>query len=90
MKCVISSCLAAAYKQNEGGASASHGKKDAAPALLNKDRKNGEYENVALQAQRDVFQDQVHDLIINCLVPRAKDLGKDNIVMINEKNIPPR
>ena len=86
MKCVISSCLAAAYKQNEGGASASHGKKDAAPALLNKDRKNGEYENVALQAQRDVFQ----DLIINCLVPRAKDLGKDNIVMINEKNIPPR
>ena len=54
------------------------------------------YNNVALQAQRDVYQaqlqrrqDQTHDLIINCHVPRANDPGKDNIVMIIEKNNTP-
>ena len=44
---------------------------------------------MALQAQRDVYQAQVHDLIINRHVPSAKDPGKDNIVMIIEKNTTP-
>ena len=44
-----------------------------------------------MQAQRDVYQAQVRDLIINRHVPHAKDPGKDNIVMIIEKNTtPPR
>ena len=33
--------------------------KDAALALLNDDLQNCEYENVALQAQRDVYKDQL-------------------------------
>ena len=51
---------------------------------------------MALQAQRDVYQaqlqrcqDQIPDLIINHQVPRAYDPGKDNIVMITEKNTAP-
>ena len=55
-----------------------------------------QYENVALQAQRDVYQtqlqnyqDQIHDPIINRHVPRANDPGKDNIVMIIDKNTTP-
>ena len=60
--------------------------KDAALALLNDDLQNREYENVALQAQRDVYQIQFLDLIINRHVPRAKVPGKDNTVMIIEKN----
>ena len=63
---------------------------DAAITLLNDDLQNREYENLALQAQRDVYQTQVRDLIINRYVPRAKYLGKDNIVMIIEKNTTPR
>ena len=61
--------------------------------MLNYDLQNREYENVALQAQRDVyqaqlekFQGQVRDLIINRHVLLANDPGKDNIVMIIEKN----
>ena len=61
--------------------------------MLNYDLQNREYENVALQAQRDVyqaqlekFQGQVRDLIISRHVLRANDPGKDNIVMIIEKN----
>ena len=61
--------------------------------MLNYDLQNREYENVALQAQRDVyqaqlekFQGQVRDLIINRHVLRVNDPGKDNIVMIIEKN----
>ena len=42
-----------------------------------------------MQAQRDVCQAQVHNLIINRHVPRVKDPGKDNIVMIIEKNTAP-
>ena len=42
---------------------------------------------MALQAQRDVYQAQVRELIINRHVTRAKDPSKDNIVMIIE--IPP-
>ena len=64
--------------------------KDAVIALFNDDIQNREYENVALQAQRDVYQAQVRDLIIHCHVPRAKDPGKDNIVMIIEKNTAPK
>ena len=66
--------------------------KDVAIALLNDDLRNREHENMALQAQRDVYhaqlqkcQDQIRDPIINRHVPRAKDPGKDNIVMIIEK-----
>ena len=60
--------------------------KYAALALLSDDLQNREYENVALQAQRDVYQTQFLDLIINRHVPRAKVPGKDNTVMIIEKN----
>ena len=63
--------------------------KDAVIALLNDDIQNREYENVALQAQRDVYQAQVRDLFIHRHVPRAKDPGKDNIVTIIEKNTTP-
>ena len=48
---------------------------------------------MALQAQRDVYQgqlqrcqDQIYDLIINRHVPPANDPGKENNVMIIEKN----
>ena len=61
--------------------------------MLNYDLQNREYENVALQVQRDVyqaqlekFQGQVRDLIIKRHVLLANDPGKDNIVMIIEKN----
>ena len=68
-------------------------KKDVVLALLNDDLQNREYENVALQAQRDAyqaqlqnFQDQIRDLIINHDVPRENDPGKANIIMITEKS----
>ena len=76
--------------------------KDAAIALLNDDLKNRDkqiqaiqYQNVALQAQRDVYKDQLQKYqgIITHLktihVPNAKDPGKNNIVMIIEKNTAP-
>ena len=70
--------------------------KDAALALLNDNLQNHENENVALQAQRDVCQaqlqicqDQIRDLIINRHVPPANNPGKGNIVMIIEKNTAP-
>ena len=44
---------------------------------------------MALQAQRDVYQAQVRELIINRHVTRAKDPSKDNIVMIIEIPSPP-
>ena len=52
-----------------------------------------EYDNVALQAQRDAYKDQLQkyqNIITHlkaCHVPHAKDPGKDNIVMIIEKKI---
>ena len=81
---------------------ASATEKDAACALLNNDLQERDnqiqatkYENVALQAQRYVYQaqlqrcqDQICDLIINH-VPRASDPGRDNIVMTFEKNTNP-
>ena len=69
--------------------------KDAAIPLLNDDLKNREHDNLALQAQRDVYKEQLQkcqDIIIHLKtrhVPHAKDPGKDNIVMIIEKNTAP-
>ena len=63
--------------------------------MLNDDLQNREYENVALQAQRDVYKDQLQkcqDIITHLrtrYVDHAKDSGKDNIVMIIEKNTAP-
>ena len=45
---------------------------------------------MALQAKRDAHQAEVHDLVINRHVPRAKDPGKGNIVMIIVKKHRPR
>ena len=53
------------------------------------------YENVALQAQRDVYKDQLQtcqDIITHLrtgYVDHAKNPGKDSIVMIIEKNTAP-
>ena len=65
-----------------------------------KDRDNQiqviQYENVALQAQKDVNQAQLQrceDIITHLrtrYVDHAKDPGKDNIVMIIEKNNAPK
>ena len=69
--------------------------KDAALAMLNDDLKNRDHDNVALQAQRDVYKDQLQkfeDIIAHLrtrYVDHAKDPGKDNIVMIIEKNAAP-
>ena len=70
------------------------------PQLAITDRDNQiqaiQYENLALQVQRHAYQTQlqrcqtqIHDLITNRHVPRANDPGKDNIVMIIEKNTTP-
>ena len=68
--------------------------KDATIALLNDELKNCEHD-VALQAQRDVYKDQLQKCqdithLRASHVPYAKDPGKDNIVMIIEKNTPLR
>ena len=66
--------------------------KDAALVFLNDDQKNREHDNVVLQAQRDVYKDQLkkcQDIIAHlrtCYVDHAKDPGKDNIFIITEKN----
>ena len=68
--------------------------KDALIALMNDDLQIQaiKYDNVALQTQRDVYKDQLQkyqDIITHLKirhVPHAKDPGKDNIVMIIEKN----
>ena len=67
-------------------------KKDATIALLNDDLKNREHDNVALQAQRDVYKDQLQkcqDIITHLKtrhVPHARDPGKDNIIIIVRKH----
>ena len=71
-------------------------------ALLNDDLKNRDnqiqviqYETVALQAQRDVYKDQLQkcqDIITHLrtrYVDHTKDPGKGNTVMIIEKNTAP-
>ena len=69
--------------------------KDTALALLNHDLQNREYENVALQAQRDVYHAQLQkcqDTIIHLrthYVDHARDLGKDNIIIIVRKHTTP-
>ena len=70
--------------------------KDVALAQCDNQIRAIQHENVALQAQRDVYQaklqryqDQIRDLVINRHVPRGNDPGKDNIVMIIEKNTTP-
>ena len=76
--------------------------KDAALTLLNDDLQNHdnqiqaiEYENVALQAQRDVYQAQLQkcqDTIIHLktrYVDHARDPGKENIIIIVRKHTMP-
>ena len=73
--------------------------KDAVIALMNDDLQGRDdqtqaikYENVALQAQKDVYQAELQKCqdIINRLkiryVPHARDPGKDNIVIIVRKH----
>ena len=69
--------------------------KDPTIALLNDDLQKREYENVALQAQKDVYQaelqkcqDTITHLKIH-YVPHAKDPGKDNIIIIVQKHTTP-
>ena len=63
--------------------------------MLNYDLKNREHDNVALQAQKDVYKEQLQKCqgILTRLKKRhvlhAKDPGKPNIVMIIEKNTTP-
>ena len=69
--------------------------KDATIALLNDDLQKREYENVALQAARDVYQAELQkcqDTITHLkkrYVPHAKNLGKDNIIVIVRKHTTP-
>ena len=64
--------------------------------MLNDDLKNSEHDNVALQAQTDVYKDQLqkfHDIITHLrtrYVDHVKDPGKDSIVMVIEKNTVPK
>ena len=64
--------------------------------MLNDGLKNREHDNIALQAQRDVYKDQLQkyqDIITHLKtrhVPHAKDPGKENIAMIIEKNTAPK
>ena len=73
--------------------------KDAAIALFNDDLQNRDnqiqaiqYENMTLQAQRDVYKDQLQkcqDIITHLKtrhVPHARDPGKDNIIIIVRKH----
>ena len=75
------------------------GVKDAAIALMYDDLQDRDnqiqaikFDDVALQAQRDVYKDQLQkcqDIITHLKtrhVPHAKDLGKDNIAMIIEED----
>ena len=60
--------------------------------MLNDDLKNREHDNVALIAQRGVYKDQLQkyqDIITHLKtrhVPHTKNSGKDNNVLIIEKN----
>ena len=65
--------------------------KDEALALLNDDMQNHEYENVALQTQKDVYKEQLRkcqDAITHLktrYVPHARNPDKDNIIIIVRK-----
>ena len=64
--------------------------KDAALALLNDDLQNREYQNVVLQAQRDVYQTQTQkcqDTITHLktrYADHARDPGKENIIIVRK------
>ena len=77
-------------------------KKDAVITLINDDLQDREnriqaiqYENVALQAQKDVYQAELQkyqDTITHLKtrhVPHARDLGKENIIIIVRKHTTP-
>ena len=63
--------------------------------MLNDDLKNGEHDDGALEAQINVYKDQLQkcqDIITHLRtrnISHAKDPGKDNTVMIIEKNTIP-
>ena len=63
--------------------------------MLNDDLQNREYENVALQAQKDVYEDQLQkcqDTIMHLktrYVPHARNPGKHNIIIIVWKQTRP-
>ena len=69
--------------------------KDAPIALLNDDLQNQEYENVALQAQKDVHQAELQkcqDIITHRetrYVPHARNPGKDKIIILIRKHTTP-
>ena len=66
--------------------------KDATIALLNDDLQKREYENVTLQAQKDVYQVELQkcqDIIIHLetrYIPHPKNSGKGNIIIITRKH----
>ena len=67
--------------------------KESAIALLNDDLQERdthiraiEFDNVSLQTQRDVYREQVTDLIANRHVPRSGDI--DTVLLAVEKNMP--
>ena len=63
--------------------------------MLNDNLQNREYENVALQAQKDAHQAELQksqDTIIHLktrYIPHARDPGKDNIIIIVRKHTTP-
>ena len=69
--------------------------KDVKISLLDDDLQKREYENVALQAQKDVYQAELQkyqDIITHLetrYVPHAKNPGKDNIIIIVQRHITP-
>ena len=69
--------------------------KDTTVALLNDDLQKREYENVPLQAQRDVYKEQLQkcqDIITHLkkrYVDHVKDPGKGNIIIIVRKHTTP-
>ena len=66
--------------------------KDSVIALMNDDLQAINYENMALQAQRDVYQAELQrcqDTIVHLetrYVPHARDPGKDNIIIFVRKH----
>ena len=65
--------------------------KDSAIALLNDDLQKREYENVALQAQKNVYQAELQKCqdIKTRYIPHVRDSGKDNIIIIECKHTTP-
>ena len=101
---VLKNIVPRGFKEIQGKHQQAIEDKDAAIAFLNDDLQNREYENVALQAQRDVYKNQLqkcHNIITHLRtryvdhtkdpgIDHTKDPGKDNFVMIIEKNTAPK